>query len=175
MVEFIAQNAGDSSGVSSAYIAWVTDDFERYVVGYRILNDQVVPVSAPAEVAAIEDALASAGSNARTHLRRAVELLGSRDKPQYAKVVSESISAVEATVAELTGDNTLSSGLRKLQGKGVPAHGALIDGWTKLYGYTSDAAGIRHALVRPEDADEPLAVYFLVASSAFVNYLLKHA
>ena len=172
-IEFLAATASNPAGIR--YSQWVTDDFERYLVGYRLIDSQIVPVSSELEVIAIETALNSAGSNARTHLRRATEILSNRDKPQHAKVISEAISAVEATVFELTGDNTLSSGLKKLRSKGVPAHIALIDGWVKLYGYTSDSSGIRHALIRPEEVDEALAVYFLVTSSAFVNFLLKHA
>jgi hypothetical protein len=44
-----------------------------------------------------------------------------------------------------------------------------------LYGFTSDGQGIRHALkdmVQPEPED---ARFFLVACSAFVNYLSEKA
>lgn len=160
------------SRASTDYRVGIASDLTKYVIGFRILNDEVVPVTSAIEVEAIERAMAT-GTVARTHLERANSLLANRDDPQYAKVVHEAINAVESVVAELTGEKVLSVGLKKLKGIGVPIHPALIGGWDKMYGYASDASGIRHGLVRDEDVDEPLAVYFLVSCSAFVNLLVK--
>lgn len=161
--------------LASAYREAVESDLQRYLVGYRFLGEELIPVSNETEMLEVRIALSGAGNNARTHLERATSLLASREDPQYAKVVHESINAVESTVAELTGQSVLSVGLKQLEAMGVPAHRALVGGWDKLYGYTSDAAGIRHGLVRDEEVDEPLAVYFLVSCSAFINMLLKIA
>ena len=56
----------------------------------------------------------------------------------------------------------------------APLHPALKDAFSRLYGYTSDEGGIRHALM-----DDSRAVTFeeakfmLVACSAFINYVRR--
>ena len=177
VVEFISANAPVSNGAKALYVRLVSSDLEKYLVGFRLIGTEIVPVSDPAEVDAIESAMSGqgVGAGARTHLQRATQLLGNRTSPQFAKVIAESVSAVESLIFELTGEKTLSGGLKKLDAKGVSTHSALLVAWEKLYGYASDAAGIRHGLVRDEDATEPLAIYFLVTCSSFINLLLKQS
>jgi hypothetical protein len=172
LVEFLA-DAVQPTTSHQKFAKWIGGDFERYLVGYRLVDDHIIPVSDQYEVNAIEDAAKVAGAGARVHLQRAKELLSNRSTPQYAKVIAESISAVESCVFELTGVKVLSAGLKKLDESGNHTHPALVAAWEKLYGYTSDAAGIRHALIRDEDATEALSVYFLVSCSAFINLLMK--
>ncbi|MDQ1548017.1 MAG: hypothetical protein QOH69_2921 [Actinomycetota bacterium] len=159
--------------VGGSYREAISSDLSKYLVGFRILSDELIPVSNEIELAAIREAATTVGENARKHLQRATSLLASRENPQYAKVVQESVNAVESFVAELTGEHVLSVGLKRLGSSGLPTHQALLGAWDKLYGYTSDAGGIRHGLIRDEDVDQPLAVYFLVSCSAFINMLLK--
>ncbi|MFB2596600.1 AbiJ-NTD4 domain-containing protein [Herbiconiux sp. P17] len=150
--------------------------FEHCLVGYRLVDGIVVPVTEAEEVAEIEAAVSNgaAPSGARAHLKNALGLLSDRQNPNYAKSLSESISAVEATVQSLTGAKVpLGEGLKLLEKKGYHLHPALTGGWLKLYGYTSDSGGIRHASLEPSDVDEKLASYFLVSCSAFVNLLTK--
>lgn len=161
-----------SAPIAKGYFDILNAVFSRYLVGYRFVSAEVVPVTSELETAAIEDAIEIGGTVA-VHLQRAVQLLSDRERPQYAKVVHEAISAVEAKVGDMTGKRVLSEGLKELEKLGFHTHPALRDGWIKFYGYSSDAGGIRHALVRDEDIDEPLAVYFLVSCSAFVNLLTK--
>lgn len=175
MVEGFGLAAGPAFGKSpmpEGYSAVMNEVFSKYLVGYRFVAGEILPVIDPAEVHSIEAAV-DAGGLPATHLQRAVQLLSNREAPQYANVVHESIHAVEARIAALTGKNVLSEGLKALEAAGYPIHSALAVGWTKLYGYSSDAGGIRHALVRDEEIDEPLALYFLISCSAFVNFLSK--
>jgi len=158
--------------VPEEYQKLMNHRFEHYLVGYRFTSGVLVPVSDDSEVSEIEGAVSEGGAPA-VHLQRALQLLSNRDAPQYANVVHEAIHAVEAKIATLTGKNVLSDGLKELAAAGYSIHPALTGGWTKLYGYTSDAGGIRHALIRDEEIDEPLALYFLVSCSAFVNFLSK--
>ena len=44
-----------------------------------------------------------------------------------------------------------------------------------IYGYTSDADGIRHAMIDDSKCDFEDAKYMLVSCSAFVNYLIMKA
>ena len=50
-------------------------------------------------------------------------------------------------------------------------HGALKKGYTALYGYMSDANGIRHALMEEDNLSADDAKFFLLACTSFVNYL----
>ena len=105
-----------------------------------------------------------------THIRLALEKLSDRSKPDYRNSIKESISAVEAACKLISGDDkaTLTPALRKISG----LHPALIQAFEKLYGYTCDAEGIRHALTEEENLDQNDAKYMLIACSAFVNYLI---
>ena len=66
---------------------------------------------------------------------------------------------------------TLGKALKMLEEKGVPLHRSLNAGFEKLYGFTSDADGIRHAGLNTSNVDADLAKFMLVSCSAFVNYL----
>ena len=68
---------------------------------------------------------------------------------------------------------TLGSALAALEAKGN-LHGALKTTFARLYGYTSDEEGVRHALVFSDEArvDEADALFMLGACASFVSYLL---
>lgn len=51
-------------------------------------------------------------------------------------------------------------------------HPALESAFVKLYGWTSDADGIRHALTEDGRSDFQEAKFMFVARSAFVSYLV---
>ena len=174
LIEWLIRISDDiEDGLAAQFATQINVDLEKYLVGFRVIDGRMVEVSSEVEVTTIEAALPTAGTNARKHLKRAIEMLSNRESPQYAKVIHESISAVESTVREITGERMLGPGLKKLAQAGVPIHPALESGWNKLYGFTSDADGIRHALIREEDSDQALAIYYLVSCSAFINLLLK--
>jgi len=52
-------------------------------------------------------------------------------------------------------------------------HPALKKAFLSLYGYTSDAEGIRHALLDEPTLNKSDARFMLVCSSAFVNYVIE--
>ncbi len=71
---------------------------------------------------------------------------------------------------------TLGQALSELdEQKLVTVHPALREAFKKLYGYTSDAGGIRHALLDESNLDFEDAKFMLVSCSAFVNYLRAKA
>ena len=74
------------------------------------------------------------------------------------------------------GTNTLGPALTALAKK-HKIHGALQSGFSSLYGFTSDAKGIRHSLLEKAEAevDEVDAQYMLGACASFVSYLLARA
>ena len=50
-------------------------------------------------------------------------------------------------------------------------HKALKEGFSKIYGYTSDEGGIRHAMLEEPNVDVNDAKFFLLSCTSFVNYL----
>jgi len=148
---------------------------EQELSAYRFIGSEIVPISSHEETEAIEQALQISGklTPIGLHFERAVALFADRKKPDYRNSIKESISAVEA-ICRLIGSNpkaTLGDAIKQLESR-VSIHPALKDAFGKLYGYTSDADGIRHSLLdesklRPEDAK-----YMLVSCAAFVNYLV---
>lgn len=112
--------------------------------------------------------------NVSGHLVKATTFLADRDMPDYENSIKESISAVEAMCVVLLGKGaTLGAALKQLEDKGIKIHPSMKSAFEKLYGYTSDAAGIRHAgnIGGPNSTFEE-AKFMLVSCSAFVNYLL---
>jgi hypothetical protein len=144
---------------------------EREGSGYRLIKGMVVPITAPEELEAVAAACDGLG-RARAHIVRAGELLGYRPEPDYRNSIKESISAVEAACCMIAGKPkaTLGQALKVIEGRGV-THPSLKGGFDKLYGWTSDDQGIRHALLDEPTLDFADSKFMLVACSAFVNYL----
>ena len=157
------------------------DNFNRVLkdenAGYRIVGDQVVPITNPIEIASIEQAQQSAFGSVNTHIRKAVELFSRRPTPDYENSIKESISAVEAmccTITESSGKNaTLVKAIKKLKDNGVHIHPCMDSAFSSLYNYTSDENGIRHGGIDFANATAEDAKYMLVSCSAFVNYLIE--
>ena len=113
---------------------------------------------------------------AATHLRKAVEHLSAG---RYADSMSDSIHAVEsvARVIDPKASRTLSPALDSLEAAGLLNHPVLKKAFVKLYGYTSDEQGIRHALLERDAADVGLdeAMFMFGACASFAAYLVnKH-
>lgn len=151
--------------------------FENEYVGYRFINENIVPITDENEIESINKALESPFSVVNVHMDKAISLLADREAPDYENSIKESISAVEAICEILTGikgkEATLGNMLKEIENRGVVIHGALKTAFNVLYGYTSDANGIRHAgdiggaLSTFEEAK-----FMLVSCSAFINYLI---
>lgn len=148
---------------------------EEENAGYRIVDGRVTPITSATEIASVEDALteAEAFPGVRAHLAAALRLLSDRDQPDFRNSIKESISAVESVCKTLSGDEqaTLGAALNKLE-KHTHLHGALKAGISSLYGYTSDADGIRHAMMDEATVSFSDAKFMLIACSGFVNYLI---
>jgi hypothetical protein len=145
---------------------------------YRIVAPDVIcPVGSDQEAATVGKALAdlnSAGlAGGREHLKMAAAELSAG---HFADSVRESIHAVEAVVRVLEPEGDFSKALATLEAK-TNIHGALKAGFTKIYGFTSDEQGIRHALLEKgaPDVDEADALFMIGACSAFVSYLINKA
>ena len=109
---------------------------------------------------------------ARNHLIKAGQNLRNGD---WAGSVRESIHAVECMAKRLAPDaQTLGPALAALERRGH-LHAALKEAFKKLYGYTCQEEGLRHALVFEDEAlvDEVDALFMLGACASFVSYLLS--
>ena len=150
--------------------------FEEELSGYRFLAGELVPISDVAEVNAIESAIELSSrtglAGAHAHIVTALQLLGKRPEPDYRNSVKEAISAVESVSKQLAAPSAqgLAGALDEL-GKKLALHGALRSAFLKLYGYTSDESGIRHAILDEPNVGFDEAKYMAVVCSAFVNYL----
>jgi hypothetical protein len=151
---------------------------ERELSAYRLVDGVLVRITSEAEAAAIAEAsaLPSPFQPVRLHVEAALRLLADRKSPDYRNSIKESISAVESACKILTADEnaTLGTALRKINER-HGLHGGLKNAFNSLYGYTSDAEGIRHALLDAPSLDFDDAKFMLVSCSAFVNYLISKA
>ncbi|MEJ7738111.1 MAG: hypothetical protein WKF97_11845 [Chitinophagaceae bacterium] len=148
---------------------------ERELSGYRIISSKIIQITSEQELQAIEEAVSdtSIWKSVNEHLNTALTILADRKTSEYRICIKESISAVEALCKIITKDDsaTLGKALAEIEKK-HSLHEALKGAFTKIYGYTSDAGGIRHALLESsslvgfEDAK-----FMLVSCSAFINYL----
>lgn len=141
--------------------------FEEWHVAYRLVNGRITDIDDKKEREAVEAAVRESA-----HIEKAIALLYNRDKPDYENSIKESISAVEEICREITGKPkaTLGDCLRVIDDK-AQMHGAFKEALTKLYGYTSDESGIRHAGLSGGEVAFEEAKFMLVACSAFCNYL----
>ncbi|MDD6518598.1 MAG: hypothetical protein PUF24_00090 [Oribacterium sp.] len=150
--------------------------FEREYVGYRFVCGLIAPITNRTEIAAINQAATTKNEIVNGHIHKAIALLSDREHPDYPNSIKESITAVEAMCNLITGQKkeTLGEALKHLEDKGVPIHNALQSAFKTLYGYTSDANGIRHAgNMGGAEATFAEAKYMLVSCSGFVNYLVE--
>ena len=147
---------------------------QKEVSGYRIVDFKIVQITSEEEIQSIEEALYNSDTfkSVNTHLKTALDLLADRKSPDYRNSIKESISSVEAFCKIIVNDDkaTLGEALSKIE-KTHKIHNALKKSLSSLYGYTSDNAGIRHALLETdvEVAFED-AKFMLVSCSAFINY-----
>ena len=153
---------------------------ERELSAYRFISGQLAPITDPTEVAAIEEASAvglhGPLGGVSEHIRAALELLGRKPDPDYRNSIKESISAVESAVNAVTGAE--GSGVAKaveLLATRVAIHPSLRASLKQLYGFTSNADGIRHAILEQSAVGFAEAKFMLVACSAFTNFLVSKA
>ena len=156
--------------------------FERHGAAYRLdtsgLHCQFIPCSSKEQGDAVQQAFETLREGdmrgATTHLRDAA---GHITAGQFADSISDSIHAVESAARVLSpkDSKTLNPALDSLERAGVLKHRALKGAFEKLYGYTSDEQGIRHALLDQNTADVGLeeALFMFGACASFAAYLTE--
>jgi hypothetical protein len=174
-LEFLV-NADSGSGLREKFVNYCNNVLESEKSGYRFINFKVTPITNADEIEEIEKASESNNSlkAVAMHIDSAVDKLSDRKAPDYRNSIKESISAVEAICRLISKQEkaTLGDALESIEKQGqIKFHSALKEGYKKLYGYTSDANGIRHSLLDEPDLSFEDAKYMLVSCSAFINYL----
>ena len=158
------------------FITRMNQILEEENSAYRIINDKVTEITSEQEIQSIEDALKNTNpySGVQQHLNQALKLMSDRQNPDYRNSIKESISAVESICKIVTNEDkaTLGKALKIIEDK-YGLHAALKGSLSQLYGYTSDADGIRHAMLEESNLSYIDAKFMLVACTNFINYLIE--
>jgi hypothetical protein len=173
LVDFVARQFNDREG---QFLSLLNGVLQSEGSPYRFVDGILTTITDDNELQAVRDALAASDrfAGARTHLTRALELLGARPQPDFRNAIKEAISSVESTLKILTMQDhaDLAESLREFA-RTHPIHGALVRGLDALYGYTSNEHGLRHSLL---EADAKVgfaeAKFMIVACAAFVSFLI---
>ncbi len=161
-----------SCNYKTEFIEAISNVFKTENVNYKILNNKVTDIVDEEQVKSIENTLENPYKEVSGHYAKAIEQLYS--VKDFDNSIKESISSVEAMCQIITQNNksTLGDALKLLKDK---IHPAMKSAFEKLYGYTSDANGIRHANGLGEgNSTFEEAKYMLISCSAFVNYLKEN-
>lgn len=157
---------GQVNGVD-ALVSELNEVLKQELSGYRAIKTQIVPLMADFEVESVDSALALQDdfTPVAQHLSTALTLLSDRSSPDFRNSIKESISAVEAMSQILGGaPSELGKALKTVERKGIVINGAVQSAFRSLYGFTSDEAGIRHALTETSlEVDIDDAKFMLVA------------
>lgn len=181
ILDFCLTFADDTGVDKKKYIDFTNELLKEELSGYRIIDDCFAPITNEEQLKSISESLELAKDKALngvySHISAAIQLLSTKELDKtnkYRNSIKESISAVEALCNKLNNKKSdgLKGALSKLKTK-VKIHGALEEGFIRLYGYTSDSDGIRHTIMDEPDLDVEDAIYMLVTCSAFVHYLIQ--
>lgn len=181
-IEFLANNTLSGYNYKTSgktkndrFVDACNEVLTREISAYRFVNKKITKITSKQEISEIVQCLkkTSKFSTVNQHFSQAFNLLTDRKNPDYRNSIKESISAIESLAKIIAKDKngTLGQVLKKLKDE-INLHPALESGFSSIYGYTSSADGIRHALMEEENLDFDDAKFFLVSCSAFINYLI---
>lgn len=162
------------------FVSEIASSFQRLRLAYVVDKTRpptILPTSTLEEGTTLLNSLEQlqgVGLNAaHEHLRKAATCINHQD---WLGSIRESIHAVESVAVQIAEKaSTLGQALKVLEEKGLLRHPALKDGFSKIYGYTSDEQGIRHALLDEESSNvgQDEAVFMLGACASFASYLSR--
>ena len=180
LIELIVNNDSDNL----RFARKIAELFDSHAAAYwlEVIQKpyQFFPRSNTEQGNAVQQALKTVNDSdmtgASAHLREAA---GSINTQRYPDAISNSILAVEsvARIIDPEAKNTLAPALKSLEKAGVINHPVLKEAFIKLYGYTNDEEGIRHALLEKQSPDVGLdeAIFMFGACASFAAYLVnKH-
>lgn len=176
LFEFIFSSLDNRLYKIDGLIEYLNNMLERNNSAYRIVDNHFVPITNKDEIEEVERAQQNASRvnilGLGEHLQSAISLLSKKPTPDLRNSIKESISMVEAVCRTIEpSQNTLGKALNRIETKGK-LNSTLKSCFEKLYAYTNDKAGIRHALMDETTLDVEDARFFLISCSAFSNYLI---
>nr|WP_157851402.1 hypothetical protein [Rhodobacter capsulatus] len=171
----------DTSGIrylAENYIILCNNVLEEEKSGYRFVGGELCPIVSDLEVAALEAAVNVSDKYraARIHVETAIKMYSDRKAPDYRNSIKEAISAVEAFFSVFNAEKSknMQGALASARKKGLNLPRALENGISNIYGWTSDEAGVRHALFEDKGkVSEPDARFALITCAALINYLVQ--
>ena len=142
----------------------LVDAFDKSPIAYFVDDKDGLPTIMPrvsreaGEVTqqAIKTLRENSMEGAATHLHQAAKYINEwQDANSLANSIANSIHAVESVARRIDpkARKDLGPALDSLERVGLLKHPALKEAFKKLYGYTSDEQGIRHALLDRDLAD----------------------
>jgi len=167
---------GNNDRISELLTDRLNEILKKHLSAYRFIDGKIIEITSEEEIAEIEQAINTSRDDlapVKSHLIRSLELLSDRSTPDYRNSIKESISAIESLSCIITQEPkaTLGQALKIIESS-HNLHPALKGAFEKLYGYTSDSEGIRHALLEESTLKQEDAKFMLVTCSAFINYLI---
>ena len=146
--------------------------FEEENVQHRFVNGIITDIINEHEIGEIEKCL-DKDDDSSMHISKAICHLYDRQNPDYENSIKESICAVEIKCKEITKEPkaTLGSAIKQLKDNGINVHPSFEQGISKLYGYASDAKGVRHGGGKEAAVTEKEAKLILTICTATCNYL----
>ena len=154
----------------NSLIAAINRVLKESKVGYEIIANKFFPILSEEEKQEVEKALSTPFHAANQHIKKAINYLADRKNPDYENSIKESISAVESIAKEITGrDKSLNALTQSLR-----LHPGFKVALDKLYNWTSNEGGIRHAATSQSlTSDQNTAQFMLVVCCSFVNYIIS--
>jgi hypothetical protein len=156
-IEFVSKS--ESPTDNDAFKAFCNQILERENSGYRFVNNNLAPISDAIEIEEIDNAIEISTSSislrgVKIHLESALKIVSTKERPDYRNSIKESISAIEslAILISKNDKDSLGIALKKIEGI-IKLHPALVKGFKQIYGYTSNADEIRHALLEESNCD----------------------
>jgi len=161
-----------SNIVRQDFIDSLGSAFKSSGSAYRLINGRMETITSEEHASSLDVAINTVSSSeyggAKNHLQNAsTEMRNGKWKSS----IRESISSIESILFDATGQKSFAKAIDTLKPK-LGTHSALVEGWKKIYGYTSDKDGIRHAMLsETSSVDEKEAIYMYGACAGFVAYL----
>ena len=152
----------------------INDALKRESSGYSMSEKIFVSIIDEAELNEVNKASEVGFEEVEKHLKKAKTLMSPSNKePDYQNSIKESISALEAYFRLIENNEMiLSINIKKGEKAKEILHQCLIDALRKLYGYASDASGVRHAIKSGVKEDYHFeAPFMLVVCSAYINLI----
>ena len=175
----------DEQEDSDEFATKITALFDKHGAAYWLDTSQrpyrFVPCASKEQAEstrqAIETLRQGGMEGAATHLRQVAEHINAG---QYGDSIADSVHAVESVAKNIDqrANKTLGPALDSLERAGLLKHPALKEAFKKLYGYTSNEQGIRHALLEKSSPNvgQDEAVFMFGACASFAAYLVnKHS